>query len=340
MKKLFLQIIFASIFIVLNSCIEDNITPPLTGDLNPVGEMLIYFETQGDFVNTLSTPALVTAEEVNSNLSSYLIVDIRDNDDFINGHIEGAVNILIDSLYDFVKSIDSASYPKIILISKNGQSSAYFTCLLRLSGLTNIYSLKYGMASWNQVFAGEWINALADHPNIFLFTNDIFSKDSLTGFPEITFDNPGATISQRVEGRIVKIINEGFQYSQTLPAAFGNYIVCYGSGRLYFARNDYPLAGFGHQAGTVSYFDSPFFEFRSVKDLQTLPADQPIYIYDYDGQLSACMTAYFRVLGYNAKSIIFGGNQIFYSRMIGDPELVDYAFTAEDIQNYSYVTGN
>ena len=48
MKRIFYAIILFTLIIafsvLLNSCIEDDITPPLTGDLNPVGEMLYYFE--------------------------------------------------------------------------------------------------------------------------------------------------------------------------------------------------------------------------------------------------------------------------------------------------------
>ena len=62
-------------------------------------------------------------------------------------------------------------------------------------------------------------------------------------------------------------------------------------------------------------------------------------MYDYSGQLSACMTAYLRVLGYDVKILLYGANQLFYSRLISDPELLGYAFTTDKIQNYPYVTG-
>ncbi len=166
MKKLLVnnsfKLIFGIIFFLI-SCIEDNITPPLTGDLNPVAEMLVYFESNGDFPNSNLAPALIEAEEVYANLNTFLIIDIRSNADFSSGHIENAVNIQIDSLFYFVETKFNSGYPKIVLISNNGQSSAYFTCLLRLAGFDNIYTMNFGMASWNEVFAVEWLSELGDY---------------------------------------------------------------------------------------------------------------------------------------------------------------------------------
>ncbi len=59
----------------------------------------------------------------------------------------------------------------------------------------------------------------------------------------------------------------------------------------------------------------PLYELRSVKYLQTLPTTQQILLYDYDGQLGACMTAYLRVLGYDVKVLLFGAKPIILQRI-------------------------
>jgi rhodanese-related sulfurtransferase len=339
MLKFYLQILF-TLVIIFSSCVEDNINPPLTGELNPTAEMLVYFELNGDFVNSNSAPALIDAQEVYSNLANYLIIDLRSSADFNAGHIESAVNILDDSLYNFIKTIDAISYSKIILVSKNGQSSAYFTCLLRLAGYNNVYSMKYGMASWNQFFSDEWLGALSDAINISSYTNEDFPRNELTDLPSVIFENPGASLSDRVNARIKKIIEEGFYYTDNLPSESTHYIVCYGKMRLFYARKFIILEGRGHPPGTRLYMDTPDFEFKSGKYLQSLPNDQPICIYDYDGQQSACMTAYLRVLGYDVSSLLFGANQLFYSRMIDEPDLREYAFSSLIINNFPYISGN
>ena len=336
------KLIFGIIFF-LTSCIEDNITPPLTGDLNPVAEMLVYFESNGDFPNSYLAPALVEPEEVYANLDTFLIIDIRSNAEYSSGHIENAVNIQIDSLFYFVEIKFNSGYPKIVLISNNGQSSAYFTCLLRLAGFDNIYTMNFGMGSWNEVFAAEWLSELGDYSGINNFTDSTFSKNDYTVLPQISFANPNDPIDKRIKSRIKEFMasgfNQGVEYFLTLPNLLDKYPVCYGKTNLYNARKFGVFDEMGHPQNTRSYTDYPNFELRSVRYLQTLPTTQQIFLYDYNGQLGACMTAYLRVLGYDVKMLLFGANQIFYSRVIDDPELINYAFSTNKIKNFPYVTG-
>ncbi len=338
MPKNLLIILVFFVLIIISGCVDDNVAPLFEGQLNPAAELLVYFESNGDFINSIKAPALADAEEVYANLTNYLLIDIRNTDDFTGGHIQGAINMGFDSLFSFLKSIDAKSFPKIILISKNGQSSSYFTCLLRLAGFDNIFSLKYGMASWNQVFSGEWLNALKDANNINDFTNDDFPKNNLTDLPDIVFDNPEAPLSARVQKRVEKIISEGFYSAPDLQTNSDHYIVCYGKMRLYYARRFFTLEGRGHAPGAVSYLDSPNFELMSGKYLQSMPKDKPIYIYDYDGHLSACIAAYLRMLGYQTYTLLFGANQLFYSRITAEPELFEYAFSENKIYNFPYVS--
>ena len=118
------------------------------------------------------------------------------------------------------------------------------------------------------------------------------------------------------------------------------YLICYGKAELYGAPLSGTLPELGHPEGTVLYSDAQFFEFRSTNYLQTLPNNNEIIIYGYNGQLSACMTAYLKILGYKVKTFLFGGNTLFYSRMITTPELMDYTFTSLDIMNFDYVVGD
>ncbi len=337
-----LSILFAAL--LSNSCLEEVIPPPFTGELNVTAEILVYIEKQGDFANSNFAPPLVTAQEVFDNLDNYLILDLRTQDEFLVGHIENSINITTDSLYDYIADHHNSGYPKIVLASKNGQSSAYFASLLRLAGFGKVYSLKYGMASWNIDFADEWLNAVGDDPNVFTFTNDIYPKNELTDLPNLPIDNPNASFEEIIQGRIKKIINEGFNitnsYCNSLLAVGNAYLICYGKPALYGARLSGTLGGLGHPERTVSYTDSPYFEFRSIKFLQTLPISSDIVIYGYNGQLSACMTAYLKILGYKVKTFLFGANTLFYSRMITTSELMDYTFTSSDIMNFDYVIGN
>jgi rhodanese-related sulfurtransferase len=339
----YLVILIFSVLLIIYGCLEDNITPPLTGELNPVAEMLVYFESQGDFPNNDLAPALIEAEEVFVNLNFFLIIDIRSNDEFISGHIENAVNVNSDSLFDYVEKNFKSGYPKIIIVSKNGQSSAYFTCLLRLAGFDNVYSMSFGMASWNEAFADEWLNKLGDYVGISNFRDTTYEKNEFTSLPNIKLSNPDDPIEQRIKTRIMEVITSGFkqgeEYYTSLISLTNKYPVCYGKSNLYNARKFGVFDEMGHPVNTRSYLDSPYYQFRTVNYLQTLPNSEQIFLYDYNGQLGACMTAYLRVLGYDVKMLLFGSNQLFYSRMIDDPELIGYIFSFNKIKNYPYVTG-
>ena len=339
-NKIFKLSTFVSIVFILNSCIDDNISPPLTGELNSTAELLVYFETLGDFANSEFAPALIDAEEVNANLNNYLIIDVRENIDFINGHIEGALNVASDSLYSFIESIIPQNYQKIILVSKNGHASAYYTCLLRLSGINNVYTLNFGMASWHLDFAAEWLNALWDDDEVVNFTADNFPKNDFTNLPVINFGNPNDSIEEKARERILLLLDTGFKNTEVYRSSFdlfeNDLLICYGTSMLYSGK----LHGIGHKVGTIHYMSSPLYELRSVNYLQTLPPDKTILIYSFNGQLSACITAYLRTLGYDAITLQFGANQIFYSGMLIHPELSAYTFDQTDIKNFPYVSGN
>ena len=55
-------------------------------------------------------------------------------------------------------------------------------------------------------------------------------------------------------------------------------------------------------------------------------------MYCYTGQTSANMAAYLRVIGYNAKSLLFGANGMIYDDMTGGK------WSDAAIMGYDYVT--
>jgi rhodanese-related sulfurtransferase len=343
-KKILTALSVTIAVILINGCLEEVTPPSFTGELNITAEMLGYIEEQGDFANSNLAPALIEAQVVFDNIDNYLIVDLRTQDEYLVGHIENSINITTGSLYDYIADHHNSGFPKIVLVSKNGQGSAYYTSLIRLAGFGKVYSLKYGMASWNIDFADDWLNAVGDDPDVFTFNNDNYQKNELTDLPNPPIDNPNAPIEEIIQGRIKKIIGEGFNsthsYTTGLFSVGNSYLICYGPTILYNAPIQGTLGWLGHPEGTVQYFDSPFFGFRSINYLQTLPNSSNIVIYSYNGQLSACMTAYLKILGYKVKTFLFGGNTLFYSRMITTPGLMEYAFTSSDIINFDYVRGN
>ncbi|MFC2103585.1 rhodanese-like domain-containing protein [Bacteroidota bacterium] len=311
--------------------------------MDKTAKMLMVFEENGDFINTYLAPPLVTAQEIFNEINNYLILDVRNSDLFAEGHIENSINISIHNLYNFINNQTDSVNTSIVLVSKNGQASAYYATLLRLAGFDNIFSLKFGMASWNFDFAEEWLDAVGNDIAVMGYTNNVFPRNEFVDFPTLEEFNSNMSIPEIIETRIQMLISNGFYSDEThirnMPIGNDeNYIVCYGNSSLYLSP-EFEGIGFGHPVSAVSYRDDPWYELRSFKYLQTLPSNKDIIVYSYNGQLSACIVAYLNVLGYSAKSLLFGANQLFHTRMLDSVALNEFAFTFSEIMNYDYVTG-
>lgn len=356
MKKISI-IVFVSVLVILsfNGCLKDLVTQPIMINLDTNAEVLELLESRNNFINTDSSLSLVNSVEVYNNLDNYLIADVRSHDDFINGHIQNAINIRPDSLLLFMKSNEQNGFPKKIIVSSTGQSASYYTGLLILDGYPNVYAMKYGMASWNSAFASPWLNAVNNYYADTL--NKIqYSLAELSSLPSITSSNRNSTIKTKVEEKINSLLKEGFEddfkLSYSTPVSDFNtvaqivgpdiYLVCIGDEDFYGQRS----SGLEHPRLSVNYsYTKSYSYFASANYLQTLPDDKPIYLYSYSGHISAFITVYLRILGYNANSILFGGNNLLHSQMLHSAMLYqtpynDYIFTSNDINNFPYVTGN
>jgi rhodanese-related sulfurtransferase len=332
------------ITLLLTSCLENDIISTLDIQLNDSALLIKYIEDKGDFPNSVEAPALITAQEVYDNLTSLWILDIRKREDYLLGHIEYSINIQPERLLRTIDSLNNVQpLRRIVLVGNNGQESSYYNCLLRLAGYNNVFNLRFGMASWNNDFANDWFSALGVAAGIVNYNNTLYGKNNLTELPAMLFPDSIKSTEGKFNFRLSVLIYEGFntefQYLNRLSNISQAYVICYGVGRLYYAPLYVPYGEAGHPENTKWYQTSPLYEFRSSKDLQTLPSDKTIIVYSGDGHESACIVAYLRFLGYNAKTVLYGANQLFYPRLLGDPEIVKYAFSQSDVHNFPYVTG-
>jgi rhodanese-related sulfurtransferase len=364
-------IIFTIILLTTASCLEDSIQPEFSIELQNSAELLTYLESQGDYINSDIFPSLVDADEVFENLASYLVIDVRDSIFFADGHIENAINIYPAALLNYIESVQTSHFDKIIIVSESGQSASYYTCFLRLLGYNNIYALKFGMAIWNIQFSEIWINSLKDPSDHWNFDNIIYDKPDYSNLPEITFNTEG-TIEDKLKSRIIEFLKIGFteeQINDPLPIAYydknftndlepttnikelykhwnerkaifdGYYVMCYGHKQLY---HPYGYAGSSdllpaHPPNCVFYKSPIFSELRTVSLLQTIPSNLIIDVYSVSGHESAFITAYLRLLGYNAKSMLFGACNFNYNAIRIKSNLLHLVFEETKIKNYPYV---
>ncbi|MFA6977837.1 MAG: rhodanese-like domain-containing protein [Ignavibacteriaceae bacterium] len=347
--KLLKFLIIPVTLLLLARCEKDKITDPLSIKTEDCARLLWYLEDEGDIINTIPLPSL-EAWEVNENLGSSLVIDLRTNSNYMEGHIIGAINIQHDSLFKYIQT-NYLRFSDVVLVSASGQSAAYYTSLLRLAGFSNVYYMNFGMASWNTMFSSVWNDRLALEPDTtILFTHTDYPKRSFSSLPQINIIPSNLPMKEFVETRIEGMIKEGFdeEYSTSTSNStmrFSDwksrkeqlYTICIGSQMFYSSSSDTTITY--HPEGAVLYHIPGPADFRSTSYLQTLPSKGSIAMYSGTGQESAFYTAYLRLLGYNVKSILFGMNNIDYYMLLRADEIIPYAFQLSTIMNYPFETG-
>ena len=79
---------------------------------------------------------------------SPVIIDVRENDEFVQGHILGARNVSHGVLEREVRNIVPDSLSLILLYCSCGNRSALAADNLQKMGYQNVYSLKGGLSAW------------------------------------------------------------------------------------------------------------------------------------------------------------------------------------------------
>ena len=302
-------------------------------EVNEAQVLVEYLESANsplgkDYVNS-DMPSIMPASEVKTlnTTGDVYIIDIRAAADFAAGHIENAVNVPVASILEHVKGINMANYTKVAVVCYTGQTAGWAVAILRLMGYDKVFSMKWGMSSWNADF-DRWT------PNIgnaytSQFTGTATAKGPMGNLPTL---NTGKTEGMEIfEARVDAVLAEGFDPAKiTIATVFGNL-------DNYYIVNYWPESQYldpGHIPGAMQY--TPKQSIKLSTDLKTLPTDKPVVVYCYSGQTSAFMAAYLRILGYDAKSLLFGANGMIYDAM-ADAGLT--VFKDSEIMGYDYVVG-
>lgn len=280
----------------------------------------------GNYANT-SMPAIKTADHVRSLnlLDKVYIVDIRSADDFALGHIENAHNVTTADLLTHIEGVDLSGYDEVSIVCYSGQTAGWATSLLRLLGYDKVYSMKFGMCSWHTDFAGSWNNNISNGKAA-QFTATATAKGAAGSLPTINTD--GATAQEILEARVDIVLAAGFGAVKVTNATV------FGALDNYYIVNYWPESEYldpGHIPGAIQY--TPKVDIAMATSLTTLPTDKTVAVYCYTGQTSANMAAYLSVIGYDAKTILFGANGMIYDEMA----TIGHQWSAAAIMDYPYI---
>ncbi len=255
-------------------------------------------------------PGLMTAQDLNDGLADFTVIDIRQQIDYDTGHIDGAYNSSLGTLLDDLASEAIPSGKPYVLACYSGQSAGHAKIAMELMGYTDVYSLKWGMSSWNSATAGPWNNNTGDtlnNPESIPNNGDLV----MNAFPVLTEDE--ATV---VEERVAAMLTGGFQgvMYDDIKDNLEDYFVIN-----YFGEADYLGIGDdgtpGHIPGAFQF--TPYSSMGIDEMLGNIPADKTVVVYCWSGQHSSQVTAYLNMLGYEALSLKFGSNNLFHSVLTG-----------------------
>lgn len=294
--------------------------------------LLSYLEEMGDYVNGRNFPSLIKATSVNEeSAKNNHIIDLRKPDAFASSHINGAVNVKFEQLPDyFTNEIKPFEYDRIIMVCYSGQTSSYSASLLRLMGYGNVYAMRWGMSAWDKNGANDtWFGAVSSEFENNLETS-VNKKAAAVDFPKM---NLGKSSGEEIlTTRFNALFEAGFpeaiiKAEKVFEQPDKYYIINYDR------RDKYEA---GHIPGAIRY--KPNGTLGIVSEMQTIPNDKQVVVYCGTGHNSGFVTAYLRLFGYDAKTLIFGNNAFMHNSMIKNKSTLSWLpFTEKEIGNYPVV---
>lgn len=295
-------------------------------------QLIDWLEKNGNYINSEAIPSIADAATVFAMRSeNILVLDLRPPAEFDSGHIANAINIRAAELIDFLDhKVNAPAFRYIFLTCNNGNHSGYAAGVLRLLGYDNVYAIRFGMSGWSRKVAEiHWLKSISSHLAGKLETA-AHPKATPGDLPSIhATASTGYFIARERAKRLLEESENDF--SITLEEYTKNpglyYNICYWPEDKYISN--------GHLHGAIAYEPKT----SLVRDayLNTLPSGQPVIVYCYSGQHSVFVAAYLRMIGYDARSLVYGANAFIHSVMAQTEPRPTRTFTEALIQNLPVV---
>ncbi len=259
------------------------------------------------YVNdTTDFAGIISAQTLYDNLDDYTVIDVRGASDYAAGHIEGAYNSTIAALLTNVGTTIPTDKP-FVVACYSGQSAGFAKFALEMMGYEDTKSLGFGMSSWNSTLSVNTWNNPANTANTLANPETTNNNASLTWhqYPATTGD---------LATRVQAMLTGGFKSKK--------YVDIRDNLGDYFFLNYHELAHYegtgtfgvpGHIPGAFQFTPAQSLGLNQM--LGNLPTDKPIVVYCWTGQQSSQLTAYLIMLGYDAYSLSYGANNLYYDSL-------------------------
>ena len=304
--KYFMLVLMVSA-LVLAGCSKSDDDDDPTPTPTPTYEVLKNYMIANNLdVDVVLAPGWnITAANVNAKgTDAYYIIDIRSEDDYNAGHIEGAVHSTLAEVLD--KAADATK--PILVACYSGQTAGHAVMALRLSGYSDAKVLLWGMSGWRADLSAPWTNGIgnaADGSGSWIAPPGNITPSAEFDAPviESSYTDGADILKERVEAMLTNGFNK-ITNSDVLGAP-ANYFI-----NNYWALDD--VEHYGHITG--AYRIQPFT--LAANTDKNLDPSKTIVTYCWTGQTSSMFTAYLYVLGFEgAKSLLYGTNGMIYDKL-------------------------
>ena len=302
MKQIHIIILLLAVFLM--SCGTDKEGEVKSTDSIDESSILYdFFAQNGNYINSPGTPAILTASDFIAIMDKQdiLVIDLRSAEEFAAGHVINAINVHPADVPDFFSQhIDASSFASIVFLCNRGQMSSYVNGIMRLLGNNNTWSVRFGLSGLKTEMGQAWDQLIGNHPEATADTSNVPMppKGSLPVLS--TGGVNGYEIAQiRARELLSQDSKEFFtEYAEVMKNPSAWFIIAYASPKHYTTS--------GHLPGAVRF--TPKQSLSTDAHLLNVPTNKPIVVYCFNGHHSAQATAYLRMLGYNAQSLLYGAN--------------------------------
>ncbi len=316
-------------------CSDDDNGPSATADdtLTPLEEFAAVAAAGLGYLQSADAPNVKDYTYFNGQgLDNFTILDLRTGNagqDFADGHIANAINIGLGGL---LAAIDAGTIPvdkPFMVVCYSGQSAGHAVAALRMLGYV-AYSYKFGMSAWHTDLDSPW-ESNAGAVNGAAMADAGVAIETAVNTPTVTYDWPnlGLTVDTAAEAvyeRVEATLNAGFKAK--------NFATIYADGlEDYFIVNYWTTDQYsgadpntpGHIPGAFCYVPKVDLDadFETEGLLEYLPTNKPIIVYCWTGQTSSQVVFVLNCLGYEAYSLSYGANNLFWSQLGDSSQWVD-----------------
>ena len=312
MKKL-LSLTMAVVFALFLMSCEDSSTEPKDDPINEfdlvaaLGDVYYtdYTNASGAGVN-ISISSLYTLLTDGDATNDPFIMDFRSPTFYNEAHIIGAINVTYDTLVALIEDGTVPMDRPIVNICYSGQGASQATALLNLLGY-QAQNLLFAYCGVDTSIsnADKWVGQTA--------VDEYANLETTANTTTTTYDFPTLNTGETTAEEIIKA---------RASEAFSNWTISasdvWANPSNYFIINYWKASEYlnpGHIPGAYQF--EPNSSLKSDEMLNLLPTDQTIVVYCYTGQTSSQVVTYLRLLGYDAKSLLYGVNGFAFHALDG-----------------------